>query len=103
MALEILTEIRVAEEAALETRRIAAAAAKEALKTAEQENVAYREQLITEAKARAAQAVAVAQQASKSRLDAQQAQRLMALDALRGGAEGRLKKAAEVCVERILK
>ncbi len=103
MALEVLSEIRTAEEAALETRRVAAAAAKEALKVAEQENVAYREQIISEAKANAAQTVAQAQQASKARLDTQQTQRLDALNTLRSGASVRLKNAAEVCVERILK
>jgi len=86
----------------LETRRVAAAAAKEALKTAEQENAAYKEQMVADARARAQQSVAQAQQASKERLDAQQAQRLSGLDTLRSGAEGRLKRAAEVCVERIL-
>jgi hypothetical protein len=102
MALEVLNEIRAAEEAALETRRVAAAAAKESLKVAEQENAAYRERMIAEAKARSQQAVAAAQQASREQLDAQQAKRLSGLDALRSGAEGKLKRAAGVCVERIL-
>jgi hypothetical protein len=42
MALEVLTEIKAAEEAALETRRVAAAAAKDSIKLAEQENAAYK-------------------------------------------------------------
>ena len=103
MALEVLNKIRMAEEAALETRRVAASSAKEALKVAEQENAAYREQMTAEAKARAQQTIAAAQQASKAQLDARQAQRLTGLDTLRSAAEGKLKKAAEVCVERILK
>jgi V/A-type H+/Na+-transporting ATPase subunit G/H len=103
MALEVLTEIKAAEEAAIETRRIAAAAAKDSIKLAEQENTAYREQMIAQAKAGAAKAVAQAQQASKKKLEAQQAKRFAVADALRENAAVKLQSAAKVCIERILK
>lgn len=102
MALEVLTEIKAAEEAAAETRRVAAAAAKESIKLAEQENAVYREQLIAQAKARAADAVAQAQRATKEKLDAQQSQRTDAAQALRKNAAARLQSAAKACVERIM-
>jgi V/A-type H+-transporting ATPase subunit G/H len=103
MALEVLTQIKAAEEEAVETRRIAASAAKDSLKLAEQENTAYREQMTGEARARAAQTVADAQRASKEKLDAQQAERLKGCEALRQGAEAKLEQAAKVCLERIMK
>ena len=103
MALEVLSEIKAAEEEALETRRVAAAAAKDSIKLAEQENTAYREQMISEAKARSAQTIAEAQRVSKEKLDAQQAERLKGCDALRSNAEAKLDQAAKVCLERILK
>lgn len=103
MALEVLTEIKAAEESALETRRIAATAAKESIKLAEQEDDAYREQMIAKARANAAKTVAEALSASQKKLDAQQAQRLKAADTLRANATGRLQSAAKACVERILK
>lgn len=102
MALEVLSEIKAAEEAALETRRVAAAAAKDSIKLAEQENAAYRERMISEAKARAAKAVEQAQRVSKDKLDAQQTERLKGCDALRQKAEAKLERAAKVCLERII-
>ena len=101
MALEVLNEIKAAEEAALETRRVAAAAAKDSIKLAEQENAAYRERMIAEAKARSAQAIADAQRLSKEKLDAQEAERLKGCDALRRNAESKMERAARVCLERI--
>lgn len=103
MALEVLNEIKAAEEAAIETRRVAAAAAKESIKLAEQENAAYREQMIAEAKKRAARTVAEAQRVSKEKQDAQQAERLQAAEALKKSAAVKLQSAAKACVERILK
>lgn len=100
--MEVLSEIRSAEEAALEARRVAASAAKDSIKLAEQENEAYKEQMIAEAKVRAARAIAEAQQASKQKLDAQQAERLKGCDALKRNAEARLDRAARVCIERII-
>jgi hypothetical protein len=101
--MEVLSEIRTAEEAALETRRVAAAAAKDAIKLAEQENAAYKERMIAEAKARAASMVAQAQRVSGKKLEAQQAQRLKGCEALRQSAGAKLERAAQVCLERILK
>ncbi len=102
MALEVLSEIKAAEEAALETRRIAAASAKDSIKLAEQENTAYRERMIAEAKARSAQAITEAQRVSKEKLDAQQAERLKSCEALKRNAEAKLERAAQVCLERIM-
>jgi hypothetical protein len=101
MALEVLEQVRTAEEAALETRRVALASAREAVKLAEQENAAYREQRIGKAKADMAKAVAEAQQASQGRLEERQAERLAKLDAL-SGDEDCLKRAAKAVLERIL-
>jgi hypothetical protein len=102
MALEVISEIKAAEEAALETRRVALAAAKESLKMAEQENAAYREQVIAEARLKAAGEVAQAQQESRKKLEERQAQRFENAGELRKSASVRLEKAAKLCVERIL-
>ncbi len=103
MALEVLTQIKAAEETAQETRRNAAAAAKDLIKLAEHENAAYTQQVIDKAKAQSALAIANGLQASKEKLEAQQTQRLEGCSVLQKSAEAKLEQAANVLLERILK
>jgi len=103
MANEVLTEIKAAEEKARETRRVAAQAAKDALKLAEQENSEIKDKELTAARKAALQQVDAAEQAARQELDAQQQQRMQQCEGLKTQAEKNLSKAAEVCLERILK
>ncbi len=103
MAMDVLSEIRAAEEKALETRRLAAIAAKDALKLAEQEYAQIADTELTTARRDALAKMDAAKAAAKAELDAQQQQRLSGCDALKQSAAQRLDKAAQVIVERILK
>lgn len=103
MAMDVLSEIRAAEEKALEMRRTAAMAAKDALKLAEQENAQIMEKELSAARDAASQRVEAARAADKATLDAQQAQRLLNCDALKVAAASRLDAAAQICLERVLK
>ncbi len=102
MALDVLTQIKAAEQTAQETRRNAAAMAKDMIKLAEHENASYKEQMIARAKANSAQMVANGLQASKNKLDALQAQRLKSCDALQQSAAAKLEQAADILIKRIL-
>ncbi len=103
MALEVLTQIKAAEEKALETRRTAAAAAKDSLKLTVQENSEIKDKELTQARRQSLDVVDAAQQAAKKELDTLQAQRTAACSALKVSAEKKLGQAADVCIERILK
>lgn len=103
MAMDVLTEIKAAEEKAHETRRVAAAAAKEAIKLAEQENSSFKEKELATAKLESLAAIEAAQQEAKAELDALQQQRMMECTALKQKAEKNLSRAADICVERIVK
>lgn len=103
MAMEVLTEIKAAEEKARETRRVAAAAAKEAIKLAEQENSEIKDKELTEARRKSIVLVDDAQNAAKQELDAMQEERMKECENLKATAQKNLSRAADVCLERILK
>jgi len=103
MAMEILTQIKEAEEKARETRRVAAIAAKDALKLADQENSEIEDKQLTQARRSGLEAVEAAEQAAKKELDALQAKRLKECEGLKTAAKEKLSAAADVCLERILK
>ncbi len=103
MAMDVLSEIRAAEEKALETRRLAAIAAKDALKLAEQEFAQIADTELTAARRAALARVDAAKTADKAELDKQQQQRMSSCDALKNAADQRLENAAQVILERILK
>jgi hypothetical protein len=103
MAMDVLSEIRAAEEKALESRRLAAIAAKDALKLADQECAEIADRELTAARRAALEKVNAAKAAAKAELDGRQQQRLSDCGALKSAASQRLERAAQVCVERILK
>ena len=103
MAMDVLSEIRAAEEKALESRRLAAIAAKDALKLAEQEFSQIADTELSSARRAALDKVDAAKAAAKAELEKQQEQRMSDCDALKIAAEQRLERAAQVLVERILK
>jgi len=103
MAMDVLSEIRAAEEKAQEIRRTAALAAKDALKLAEQENARLLEKELSAARAAASQRVEAAKAADQAELDKQQARRLADCDALKAAAASRLDAAVQISLERVLK
>ena len=103
MAMDVLSEIRAAEEKALESRRLAAIAAKDALKLAEQEYAQIADTELAAARRTALDKVNAAKTAAKTELDKQQQQRMSGCDMLKSAAGQRLERAAQVLVERILK
>ncbi len=102
MALDVLNQIKAAEEQALEIRRVAALTAKDALKLAEQENAEITHTELTAARRTGIERVDAAKASDKALMDKQQKKRLADCDALKAAAEQRLDRAAQVCVERIL-
>lgn len=102
MAMDVLSDIKAAEQKALETRRAAQAAAKEALKQAAQQNAQLEDEEITKARRAAIEKVNAGREAAKADLDAQQSGRLKECEALKQNARKRLEKAADLCLERIL-
>ena len=103
MAMDVLSEIRAAEEKALESRRLAAIAAKDALKLAEQEFAQIADTELAAARRTALDKVDAAKAAAIAELEKQQQQRMSDCDALKSAASQRLERAAQVLVERILK
>ncbi len=102
MAIDVLNQIKAAEEKAEETRRVAAMAAKDALKLAQQENSEYKEKELAKARHEAIAVVDAAQKAAQAELDAQQNKRLEKNEELKQNAQKKLSQAADVCLERIL-
>lgn len=74
MAIEVLSKIKSAEELAAESRRVAAIAAKDAIKLAQQENDELKDTLLTKARHDSIAIVESAQQEAKIELDALQDQ-----------------------------
>ncbi len=103
MAMDVLSEIRAAEEKALESRRLAAIAAKDALKLAEQEFAQIADTELAAARRAALDKVNGAKTAAKTELDKQQQQRMSDCNTLKSTAGQRLERAVQVLVERILK
>jgi len=103
MAIDVLNDIKAAEEKAQEIRRVAAIAAKDAVKLAAQENAAYEDEELTQARRLSLKKVDEGRQAAKAEMEKQQAQRLKECEALKENAKKKLTDAADVCLERILK
>ncbi len=103
MAMDVLSEIKAAEEKAQELRRVASIAAKDALKTAVQENAAIEDEALTNARRDSLRKVDEGRALAKAELDSLQTERLKECDALKAGARRKLSAAADVCLERILK
>ena len=103
MALDVLNEIKAAEERAAKTRLTAAAAAKDALKIAIQENSEIKDKELTAARRESLDVVDAAQEAAKAELDILQEKRIASCKTLKSDAEGRLDAAADICIERILR
>lgn len=103
MAIDVLSEIKAAEEKAQEIRRMASVAAKDALKTAAQENAAYENEMLALARRNSLKKVDEGRALAKAELDTKQAERLMECEALKKCAGQNMIIAADVCLERILK
>ncbi len=103
MASDVLSEIKAAEEKAQELRRVASIAAKDALKNAAQENAAYEEEALAQARRESLKKVDEGRAAAKEELDKLQAERLQECAALKDSARKKLYAAADKCLERILK
>jgi vacuolar-type H+-ATPase subunit H len=103
LAIDVLTQIKAAEEQALEIRRVASAAAKDAIKLVKQENNAIKEQALSDARNWYAAAIEAAEKEAKTKLDTLQEQRLRSCEVLKQNAQKKLAYAATVCLERILK
>jgi len=103
MAMDVLSDVRAAEDQAQEIRRLAAIAAKDALKQAEQENAEISEKELSSAKRSSSEMVDAARQAAQDEFDALQAIKLKDCIAIKTAAERKLSQAADVCLERIIK
>lgn len=102
MAMDVLSEIKAAEEKAQELRRVASIAAKDALKTAAHENAAIEEEALANARRDSLKIVDEGRTLAKAELDSLQAERLKECDVLKAAARQKLSSAADVCLERIL-
>ena len=103
MALDVINEIKTAEEKAHETRRVAAIAAKDSIKISERENREIRDKELTLARRNGIGIVEAAEEEAKVELEALQKKRALECDALKAKAEKNLSRAIDVCLERILK
>ena len=103
MAMDVLSEIKSAEEKALELRRVASIAAKDSLKAASLENAAIEDEALTNARRDSLKKVDQGRAEAKAALEKQQGERLKECDKLKSNARQRLSAAADVCIERILK
>ena len=102
MAMDVLSEIKAAEEKAQDLRRVASIAAKDALKSASQENAALEDEALTQARRDSIKKVDEGRNLAKAELDKMQAERLKECDTLKVHARAKLSAAADVCLERIL-
>lgn len=103
MALDVIGEIKAAEEKALEVRRVAAAAAKDAVRLATDENAQILEKELSAIKQSSASAVEAAGAEAEAEFKALHEKRAGECDELKRKAEVNLSRAADICLERILK
>lgn len=103
MALEIINDIKAAESKAEEIRRTAAAAAKDAVKLAIEENAQIREKELELIRRNAAAAVESAGKEAGQEFESLNAKRNKECEELKVKAEKNLSRAADICLERILK
>lgn len=102
MALDVINDIKAAESKAEETRRTAAAAAKDAVKLAIEENALIRQKELDLIRKNAAALVDAAGEEALKELEALSAQRNRQCEELKTKAADKLNKAADMCLERIL-
>lgn len=102
MALEVISQIKAAEQEAEDIRRTAVTVAKDALKTAVRENAQIEDETLTQARRTSLEKVDAAKAAAKAELEEVQKQRLRECDALKEDARKRLGAAADICIERLL-
>jgi isoaspartyl peptidase/L-asparaginase-like protein (Ntn-hydrolase superfamily) len=102
MALDVINEIKAAEEKALGTRRVASVAAKDAIKLAAEENREIFDKELSVILQSAAQTVETAENAARTELEALSEQRGKECAELKNRAEKNLARAADACLERIL-
>lgn len=103
MALDVIGEIKAAEEKAQDIRRAAAIAAKDAIKLAAEENSQIRERELSAVRQRSAASVEAAGEAAKAELEALSKQHGQECEELKAKAQASLSRAADACLERILK
>ena len=102
MALDVIERIKAAEEKALETRRTAAAAAKDSLRIASEKNAEIMEKELSAMRQKAAADADAAGAAAEAELKASAASRQSECEQIKSKAETSLSRAADVCLERIL-
>lgn len=103
MALDVINDIKAAESRAEEIRREALGAAKDAVKLAIEENAQIREREIGQMRQIAAVTVEAAGEETKIELELLSAQRNRECEELKSKASSHLSRAADICLERILK
>lgn len=103
MALDVINDIKAAESKAEEIRRTAAAAAKDAVKLAIDENAQIREKELELILKNAAALIEAAGGEAQSELESLRKQRNRECEELKAKAAKNLSRAADVCLERILK
>jgi vacuolar-type H+-ATPase subunit H len=103
MALEVINDIKAAENKAEEIRHTAAAAAKDAVKLAIEENAQITEKELELIRQNAAAAVESVGREAGQELESLNAQRNRECEELKHKAEKNLSLAADICLERILK
>lgn len=102
MAIEVLNQIKDAEQNADEIRRTASIAAKDALKTAAKECEQIQNELLTQARHESLEKVDAARKQARAALDAEQQKRTAACDALKAAATKKIDQAAQACLKGIL-
>ena len=103
MAKQVLAEIKAAELAAKEKRRVAMLSAKESLKLSEQENSEIKDKELTDARHKGIEHVNNAEAQAKAELDKLQEKRTQECEDLKIKAAKLLDVAADVCIERMIK
>lgn len=103
MALDVIGEIKAAEEKALEIRRVAAVAAKDAVRLASEENAQIMEKELSAIKQSSALAVEAAGAAAEAEFKALHDKRAGECDDIKRKAKVNISRAADICLERILK
>ena len=102
MALDVINDIKAAESKAQEMRRTAAAAAKDDIKLAAEENAQILKREIGQIRQLAEATVEAAGREAKAELERLSAQQSKECDKLKATAEKNLSAAADICLERIL-
>ncbi len=103
MANDVIKDIKASEEKAHETRRVAAIAAKDSIKIAQQENNEIKDKELTQARRSGITVVETAETKAKAQLEALQDKRALECEKLKADAEKNLSRAADICLERILR